>query len=103
MRRTSARASPTSRQDAARGLHAGLVQFRMDLLPRLVISLENLRDERRQLAALRMHDLVLLFDPKGERGRFHVGLSVEVKAYGPGRKEHRQAKRRLRAVDSGIP
>ena len=52
--------------DLACRFHTGLVKLRMNLLARLFITLENLGDERREFAGLRMDDLVFLFDPERE-------------------------------------
>ena len=52
--------------DLAGRLHAGLVKLRVNLLARLQVTFEDLGDERREFAGLRMDDLVFLFDPERE-------------------------------------
>ena len=52
--------------DAARRLHASLVELRLDLVARLLVALEDLGDERGQLAGLGVDDLILLLDAECE-------------------------------------
>ncbi len=60
--------------DLGADLDDGLVQLGLHLLEEAVVRLEDLGDVRRQLARLRVDDLVLFLDAERERRGLHPGL-----------------------------